>query len=98
MIEVRKTGAFALWLDGLRDGEARAKINARLLRLSLGNMGDAKSVGGRVSELRVDHGPGYRVYFTRHGLTVVVLLCGGDKRTQDRDIKRAQKLAAELEG
>lgn len=96
MIEVRKTEAFADWLDNLRDGDARAKIEVRILRLSLGNFGDTKSVGGGVSELRIDHGPGYRVYFTKRGLTVVVLLCGGDKGTQTKDIKRAQKMAQEV--
>ncbi|TXL80400.1 type II toxin-antitoxin system RelE/ParE family toxin [Vineibacter terrae] len=97
MIEVRKTDEFAQWLDGLRDGDARAKIDARLLRLSLGNPGDVKSVGGRVSEVRVDHGPGYRVYFTRRGMKIVVLLCGGDKRTQAADIKRARDMVARLD-
>ena len=97
MVEVRKTDEFARWLAGLRDEAAQARIDARILRLSAGNFGDTKSVGGRVSELRVDHGPGYRVYFTRRGLAIVILLCGGDKRTQDRDIKRAQDMAAKLE-
>lgn len=96
MIEVRQTEIFATWLAGLRNGEARARIAARIRRLSLGNPGDVKSVGGGVSEMRIDHGPGYRVYFTRRGNVVVVLLCGGDKRTQDRDIERAVRLAREV--
>ncbi len=96
MIEVRKTDEFADWLDNLRDGDARAKIEVRIVRLALGNFGDTKSVGGGVSELRIDHGPGYRVYFTKRGLTIVILLCGGDKRTQAKDITRAQKLAREV--
>jgi putative addiction module killer protein len=74
----------------------RARITARLRRLSLGNPGDVKSVGGGVSEMRIDHGPGYRVYFVRRGDLIVVLLCGGDKRTQDRDIARAIRLAQEI--
>jgi putative addiction module killer protein len=93
LIEVRQTDVFAAWFAGLRDHQARARITARIRRLSLGNPGDVKSVGGRVSEMRIDHGPGYRVYFTRRGEVVVILLCGGDKRTQDRDIARAIELA-----
>jgi len=82
----------------LRDVTAQSRIAVRLRRVSIGNLGDAKPVGGGVSELRIDQGPGYRLYFTRRGLEVVILLCGGDKRTQAADIKRAQKMAAELEG
>lgn len=96
MIEVRQTETFSQWFDSLRDRQARARINVRIRRLSLGNFGDAKPVGEGVSELRVDFGPGYRVYFVQHGLTLVILLAGGDKRTQDRDIRKAQKLAKEL--
>ena len=80
---------FSLWLDGLRDGTARARIVSRLDRLSAGLRGDWKAVGGGVSELRIDYGPGYRVYFGEHGDVIVILLCGGDKRTQARDIERA---------
>ena len=80
----------------LRDRQARARINARIRRLSLGNFGDVKPIGEGVSELRIDFGPGYRVYFVQRGQTLVVLLAGGDKRTQDRDIKKALKLAREL--
>ena len=96
MIEVRQTDVFAAWFANLRDREARARITVRIRRLSLGNPGDVKPVGSGVSEMRIDYGPGYRVYFIRRGDTVVVLLCGGDKRTQDRDIARARELAREI--
>jgi putative addiction module killer protein len=81
---------FREWLEGLRDREARARIRARLGRIRLGNLGDAKSVGQGVSELRIHHGPGYRIYFGRDGEALVLLLLGGDKSTQDADIRRAQ--------
>jgi putative addiction module killer protein len=80
----------------LRDREARARITVRIRRLSLGNPGDVKPVGSGVSEMRIDYGPGYRLYFVRRGDTVVVLLCGGDKRNQDRDIARALELVQEV--
>jgi putative addiction module killer protein len=80
MIEVRQTDVFADWFAGLRDREARARINVRIRRLSLGNPGDVKPVGGGVSEMRIDYGPGYRLYFVRRGDALVVLLSGGDKR------------------
>ena len=96
MVEVRKTKVFADWLDGLRDARAKARILVRLRRLSLGNFGDWKSVGSGVSELRVDYGPGYRIYLTREGNSVVILLAGGTKKSQSRDIKRAISLAQEL--
>lgn len=96
MVEVRKTKVFADWLDGLRDARAKARILVRLRRLSLGNFGDWKSVGSGVSELRVDYGPGYRVYLTRQGDSVVILLAGGTKKSQSRDIQRAISLAQEL--
>jgi putative addiction module killer protein len=96
MIEVRQTDVFSDWFAGLRDREARARITVRIRRLSLGNPGDVKPVGSGVSEMRIDHGPGYRVYFVRRGDMVVVLLCGGDKRNQDRDIARALELAQEV--
>ncbi|MGA8203824.1 MAG: type II toxin-antitoxin system RelE/ParE family toxin [Woeseiaceae bacterium] len=79
------------WLDGLSDRRARARIVARIDRLGVGLFGEWKSVGGGVCELRIDHGPGYRVYYARHGRTLVLLLCGGDKRTQTRDIRRAHE-------
>jgi putative addiction module killer protein len=97
VIEIRKTAIFAEWMAGLRDIRARAKIAARIDRMALGNPGDVEPVGEGVSELRIHYGPGYRVYFTRHSLTLIVLLCGGDKSTQAKDIKAAKALAAKLE-
>ncbi|MFZ0602390.1 MAG: type II toxin-antitoxin system RelE/ParE family toxin [Roseiarcus sp.] len=96
MLEVRQTDVFTAWFAGLRDRKARARITARIRRLSLGNPGDVKSVGGGLSEMRIDYGPGYRVYFVGRGDVVVILLCGGDKRRQDRDIARALELAKEV--
>ena len=96
VIEVRQTEIFARWLANLRDGRARARINARIRRLSVGNPGDTKSVGGGVSEMRIDYGPGYRVYFVRRGEALVILVAGGDKRTQNHDIAMAIKLARDL--
>jgi putative addiction module killer protein len=98
MIEVRETPEFTRWLDDLRDQRAVLHIVRRISRVAAGNAGDAKSVGGSVSELRIDYGPGYRVYFTRRGQTLVILLCGGDKRTQSRDIRKAVEIADKLEG
>jgi putative addiction module killer protein len=94
--ELRQTSVFAKWLGGLRDRQARARIQVRLDRLALGLAGDVMPVGSGVSELRIDHGPGYRVYFKRKGDDVVILLAGGNKRTQDRDIQRALALARDL--
>jgi putative addiction module killer protein len=96
VLEVRQTDVFAAWFGGLPDRQARARINARIRRLSLGNPGDVKPVGGGVSEMRIDYGPGYRVYFVGRGAAVTVLLCGGDKRSQGRDIVRALELAREV--
>jgi putative addiction module killer protein len=96
MIEIRRTGVFLKWLRGLRDSRARARIQIRIDRMSLGNPGDVRPVGDGVSELRIDYGPGYRVYFVGRGKTVAVLLCGGDKQTQDIDIAKAKSLAKEL--
>ena len=96
MIELRKTELFAQWLDGLRDLRARARVQARLERLAGGNPGDVRPVGEGVSELRVNYGPGYRVYFKQRGGQVIVLLAGGDKGTQTRDIKTALRLARNL--
>lgn len=96
MIEIRETEVYAKWFESLRDRQARARIDTRLRRLSLGNPGDVRSVGEGVSELRIDYGPGYRVYFVQSGQSLVVLLAGGNKRTQDRDIKIALELAREL--
>lgn len=81
---------FASWLEGLRDLQAQARIQARLDRLALGNLGDAKALGSGIAELRIDAGPGYRVYFARSGSAILLLLCGGDKTTQREDIERAQ--------
>ena len=96
MLEIRQTEQYAKWFNGLRDRQAKARSNVRIRRLSLGNPGDAKSVGQGVSELRIDYGPGYRVYFTRRGECVVILLVGGDKSTQGRDINAAIELACNL--
>jgi putative addiction module killer protein/probable addiction module antidote protein len=96
VIEVRQTDEYAEWFKRLRDRQARARINTRIRRLSLGNPGDVKPVAEGVSELRIDYGPGYRVYFAQRGQTLVILLAGGDKRTQDRDIKTALQLARAL--
>ena len=96
MIEVRQTALFADWLLALRDRRAAARIAERLRRLALGNAGDVRPVGEGLSELRIDYGPGYRVYFLRRGETIVIILCGGDKSAQDRDIARAKALAREV--
>lgn len=97
MIAIRQTAIFREWLENLGDRRAVERIAQRIVRLQAGLFGDAKSVGEGVIELRVDHGPGYRVYFVRRGNVLVVLLCGGDKSSQKRDIKRAQALAKEVE-
>ena len=96
MLEIRKTETYAQWIDNLRDLQARARIQVRIERLVAGNPGDVKAVGEGVSELRIDYGPGYRVYFTKHGHKVVILLAGGDKTTQAADIKIALRLAHNL--
>jgi putative addiction module killer protein len=96
MADVRQTDVYAQWFGSLRDRQARARIDARIRRLSLGDPGDVKPVGEGVSELRIDYGPGYRVYFAQHGQALVILLAGGDKRTQDRDIQTALELARDL--
>lgn len=96
MVEIRKTKVFAQWLDDLNDLRARARVQVRIERLAAGIPGDVKPVGEGVSEMRIDCGPGYRVYFTRRGRDVVILLAGGDKRTQVGDIKTALRLARNL--
>ena len=96
MIEIRKTEHFAKWIDGLQDISGRARIQARIERLAMGNTGDVKSVGEGVSEMRIDQGPGYRVYYIRHERSLIILLAGGDKSTQARDIKTALRLARNL--
>jgi putative addiction module killer protein len=93
VIEVRRTDVFAEWLDDLRDLQARARVQARIERLALGNPGDVRPVGEGVSELRINHGPGYRVYFVNRGRTLIILLAGGDKSTQVEDIETALRLA-----
>ncbi len=96
MIEIRQTEVYADWFARLRDRQARARIDVRIRRLSLGNPGDVRPVGEGVSELRIDYGPGYRVYFVKRGTELVILLAGGDKRTQDQDIQLALELARNL--
>ncbi len=95
-IEIRQTEHYARWFASLRDRTARARIDIRIRRLSLGSFGDVKPVGSGVSELRVDHGPGYRIYFVQRGTQLVVLLAGGDKGSQSRDIAMAHELAKML--
>jgi putative addiction module killer protein len=96
VLEVRQTETFSEWLAELRDKRAQAIITRRLTRLGSGNFGDAKSVGDQVSELRIDLGPGYRAYYTLKGKDVIVLLCGGDKDSQAKDVKLAKELASEV--
>lgn len=96
MFEIEKTPVFTGWFDGLKDNRAKAKIAIRLDRLEDGNFGDVKYFHG-IGEMRIDYGPGYRVYFKRKGSVVVILLCGGDKHRQAKDIERAQQLAQEVE-
>ena len=96
LIEVRQTEVYTRWFSRLRDRRARARIDLRIRRLSLGNPGDVRPVGAGVSELRIDYGPGYRVYFVRRGSALVILLAGGDKSSQQRDITRARDLARGL--
>ncbi len=98
MVEVRKAEEFAKWVDSLRDLQARARIQARIERMVMGNMGDVKHAGGGISELRIDCGPGYRVYFKKLGKEFIILLAGGIKRTQSRDIRRARDLAKHMGG
>ena len=94
--QIFKSATFDEWFSKLRDRQAKARIAARIDRLAMGNPGDVRPVGSGVSEMRIDYGPGYRVYFVQRGSIVVVVLCAGDKRTQDADIKAAQRLAAQL--
>lgn len=95
-MEIRKTACFTKWLDNLRDIHARARVLVRIERLAQGNPGDVQPVGGGVSELRIHYGPGYRVYFMKSGKEVILLLAGGDKRTQSKDIRTALNLANQL--
>jgi putative addiction module killer protein len=96
-MEVRQTVRFAEWFKGLRDARARARITVRIDRLMLGNPGDVRPVGGGISELRIPYGPGYRLYFVQKGAALIILLCGGDKGSQRRDIAAAKVLAQEVE-
>ena len=96
MIEIRQTEVYASWFANLRDRQARARIDVRIRRLSLGNPGDMRPVGEGVSELRIDYGPGYRIYFIQRGPQLAILLAGGDKRTQDQDIRTALQLARNI--
>ena len=98
MVRILKSTTFDAWIQGLADHRAKARIEARIRRLSLGNPGDVKPVGSGVSEMRIDYGPGYRVYYLKRGEVLVVLLCGGNKRTQDADIRRALAIAAQWKG
>ena len=94
-IELVETDEFQRWIRRLRDESAHDRINARLARLRRGHLGDVRPVGDGVSEMRINYGPGYRIYFVREGMTIVVLLCGGDKDSQTRDIRLAKRMAAE---
>ena len=96
MIEIRKTELFASWLDNLRDIQAKARVLVRIERLASGNTGDVKPVGEGISEMRINYGPGYRVYFIQRGSELIILLAGGDKSSQSRDIKAAIRLAQNL--
>lgn len=96
-MEIRETKIYATWFARLKDERAKARINARIYRLSLGNPGDVKPVGSGVSEMRIDYGPGYRVYFISRGQVLTILLCGGDKSSQVADIASAKMLAANIE-
>jgi putative addiction module killer protein len=96
MIEIRQTEIYSQWFNSLRDRQAKSRIDIRIRRLSMGNPGDVKPVGKGVSELRIDYGPGYRVYFVQRADTLIVVLAGGDKRTQEQDIKTALELVQGL--
>ncbi|QQS31592.1 MAG: type II toxin-antitoxin system RelE/ParE family toxin [Acidobacteriota bacterium] len=97
MIEIRQTEHYAKWFKALKDHIARARIDVRIRRLSLGNPGDVKPVGEGVSEMRIDYGPGYRVYFLTKGSELILLLIGGDKSTQEKDIAKAKQIAKDVD-
>jgi putative addiction module killer protein len=96
VVEIRQTEIYKKWFESLKDRTARMRIDVRIRRISLGNFGDIKPVGEGISEIRIDFGSGYRVYFIQNGIEVIILLCGGDKSTQSRDIKRAVEIAQSL--
>ena len=96
MITIKQTDEFARWLTGLRDQRAKQKIATRLQRLKFGHFGDVEPIGGGLSELRIHEGQGYRVYFRQNGQEIILLLCGGNKKTQQRDIRRAHEIMKEL--
>jgi putative addiction module killer protein len=98
MLKVQETDNFKTWIRDLKDKIAQSIINARIRRISSGNFGDTKPVGGNVSELRIDYGSGYRVYYTRRGREIIILLCGGNKSSQSRDIETAKQIADKLGG
>lgn len=98
MVEIIKSATFDRWLKKLRDPQAKARIEMRVRRLGLGNAGDVQPIGKGLSEMRVDYGPGYRVYYMQQNSVVIVLLCGGDKRSQKKDITKAKELAGEWKG
>jgi putative addiction module killer protein len=95
-MKIRESSVYKKWISNLRDERARYRVNARIERLKQGNPGDVKPAGEGVSEMRIDYGPGYRVYFTQKGLEIIILLCGGDKSTQAADIEAAKKIAKEI--
>ena len=95
MVEIIRSDTFDRWLRKLRDSQAKARVEMRIRRLSLGNAGDVQPIGEGLSEMRIDHGPGYRVYFMQQGKVLILLLCGGDKSTQRRDIEKAREIAAQ---
>jgi len=97
MVEIVKSSTFDQWLRRLRDRQAKARIEMRIRRLGLGNAGDVQPIGDGLSEMRIDYGPGYRIYYMQRGSIVIVLLCGGDKSTQQKDIATAKRIAAEWE-
>jgi putative addiction module killer protein len=96
VIEIRQTAGFARWFRGLRDSQAQRRIQMRIDRLEIGNPGDVRPVGSGVSEMRIDYGPGYRIYFVQRGAALIVLLAGGDKRTQRQDVMTALRLARDF--